>query len=653
MDGGTTGGLIGEAHARRHVILGTAGHIDHGKTSLIRALTGTDTDRLPEERRRGMTIELGFAELTIDDVCFGIVDVPGHERFVRTMVSGATGIDLALLVVAADDSVMPQTIEHAEILSLLGVDRGVVAVTKIDTVERDMVELVVEDVRELLAGTPLNDAPIHPVSSVTGEGVEALSRALVASAHEAAPAPAPGGGPFRMTVDRVFTVQGRGTVVTGSALHGTVRTGDTLNVWPADVTCRVRDLQAHGRSHEELGRGQRCALNLSGVDKEHLERGAELATPGFLTPSRLIDVRLECLGSYTKVLKSSSVVRLEIGTAEAPARVVLLDQKGLAPGESSYAQLRSGTAFTSTYGQRFIIRDENATRTIGGGAVLRPVARRRRGGAEQEQAALTALESGDRLERLEQVLRAHGFQMPTALTLSAQAGVEPEDVPALLERLEAAGRLGSVSGTEVKAVPSAIEDLTRRLFRWLERYHVKHPERPGRAEDAVVGWLERLARREVAKPLVDDLVRRKQLKRLGRFICLPSFAPQLSGADEKLLAWMVTTLRERGFQPPTLEEFAKQASVEKKRVERLATLAVALGDVIRVDGQIYLHAEADRSMRLTVAELVRETGGVTVSEVREALDSSRKYVVPFMEYLDRVGYTRRVDDRRVLVSPSE
>jgi len=637
--------------ARRHFILGTAGHIDHGKTSLIRALTGTDTDRLPEEQRRGMTIELGFAELVLGDVCFGIVDVPGHERFVRTMVAGATGVDLALLVVAADDSVMPQTVEHVDILNLLGVRHGLVAVTKIDAVDEDMVALVIEDVAELLSSTSLKGAPIIPVSSVTNEGVDALAKTLVAAAD--AVEARSRSGPFRMTVDRVFTVQGRGTVVTGSALHGSVRTGDTLHVWPADETCRVRDLQAHGASHELLGRGQRCAINLSGIDKEQLERGAELATPGYLTPSRLVDVRLSSLRSNGKALKSSSVVRLEIGTAEVPARVVLLEKKELAPGESAYAQLRSGTALTSAYGQRFIIRDENATHTIGGGVVLRPVARRRRRDSEQERLSLEALESDDPAARMEQVLRSHGFRTPPELTLSAQAGVEPEDVPGVLAALEAAGRLAKIPGTDVRAVPSAVEDIKRRLFRWLERFHVKNPDSPGRAEDAVVGWLERLTRREIAKPLVDELVRAKELKRLGQFVCLPSFAPQLSGADEKLMARLVATLRDAGFQPPTLEEFAKNAGVERKRVERLATLAVAIGDLTRVEAKIFLHAEMDRVLRAKVAELVRQTGGVTVGEVREALDSSRKYVVPFMEYLDRVGYTRRVDDRRVLAAPAE
>lgn len=634
------------ANAGRHFILGTAGHIDHGKTSLVRALTGTNTDRLPEERRRGMTIELGFAELMVDDVCFGVVDVPGHERFVRTMVSGATGIDVGLLVVAADDSVMPQTVEHVEILHLLGVRHGVIAITKTDVVDAEMVDLVSEDVRDLLSGTALQGAAVCPVSSVTGAGLAALRQALRAAADRVTPPPST--GPFRMTVDRVFTVPGRGAVVTGSSQRGQVTSGDTLHVWPADVSCRVRDLQAHGRSHTSLSRGQRCAINVSGVDRHLLERGAELTTPGYLEPSRMLDVKLECLPSYGKPLKSTSIVRLEIGTSEVPVRVVWLGRKALGAGESDYAQLRGGSGITSSYGQRFIVRDENATRTIGGGVVLRPVGRRRRRSPDEERALLNVLETGQPVDRLEQVLRAAGFHPPSDLQLCCRAGVEPDELPALLGALKASGRWGPVCGTEVCAVPGAVEDLTERLLRWLHRFHGKHPDGPGRLTDSVVGWLERLARREIAKPLVDDLVKSQRLKRLGRFVCLPSFAPQLSAADERILASIVERLRTAGLQPPSVEMLATESSTDRKRIERLGTLAVALGDLVRIDSTTYLHADAERRLRETVGRQIEASGGISVSEVREALGSTRKFVVPLLEYLDRVGYTRRVGDQRVL-----
>ncbi|MHC4698548.1 MAG: selenocysteine-specific translation elongation factor [Planctomycetota bacterium] len=637
---GATGG------GTKHYILGTAGHIDHGKTRLVKALTGTDTDRLPEERRRGMTIELGFAELTIGDVRFGVVDVPGHERFVRTMVAGATGMDLALIVVAADDSVMPQTAEHIEILHLLGVSQAVVAITKIDTVEPDMVDLVTEEVQSLLAGSPLEDATVCPVSSTTGAGIDALSSAILDVAQgieEQSVQP-----PFRMAVDRVFTVKGRGTVVTGSVLRGAVNAGDALEVWPHGDTCRVRDLQTHGTTGESLARGQRAAINLSGVDRDQLQRGCELASPGYLQPSRMVDVRLQCLSSCERPLKSTSIVRLGIGTVEVRARVVLYEGGQLEPGASGLAQLRSGEAITATYGQRFIMRDETATRTIGGGIVLRPVARRRRRDLETELEVLRILGTGNAQDRVEQVLRVAGFVRPSDLRICARAGVELGDLPEIFEQLSSDKRWVPIAGTDLNVVPAAVDDLKRRFVSWLERYHLSHADEPGRHVDAVLGWIGRMTSPSLARPLLDRLIQDKAVKLLGSFACLPAFAPALTGADEKLMAAMLDEIRRCGFQPPTLEGLSVAAQADRKRWQRLATLAVALGELVQIGGKLYLHADVERQLCAKVSELIQRQGSVTVAEVREELRSSRKFVVPFLEYLDRVGFTKRIEDRRVL-----
>ncbi|MFQ5414079.1 MAG: selenocysteine-specific translation elongation factor [Phycisphaerae bacterium] len=630
----------------RYCILGTAGHIDHGKTALVRALTGTDTDRLPEERRRGMTIELGFAGMTIGDTEFGIVDVPGHERFVRTMVAGATGIGVALIVVAADDSVMPQTIEHVDILRLLGVRRAVVAVTKIDVVEPDMLDLVVDDVRALLDKTPLAAAAICPVSSLTGQGIDPLKQAIVTAAQDVTNAPLD--RPFRMAIDRVFTVRGRGTIVTGSALRGAVAAGDTLEVLPGGGSCRVRDLQAHGVTRDVLRTGQRAALNISGMSKDALARGAELATPGYLKPSRLLDVRLHCLPSHPRPLKSARVVRLGIGTVEVPVRVVLLDTTALEPGASAYAQLRSGEPVTAAYGQRFILRNENATTTIGGGVVLRPVAKRRRAAPDAERHALAKLETGDAADRVEQVLRAAGLDRPDDLRICAEAGVELDDVPVVLQQLEADRRWTAIADTGVHAVPAVVDDIIQRVTRWLKRYHASHPDEPGRHQDAVFGRLERLTGRTVARPLFDRMIRDNTVKRLGRYICLPAFAPALSQADERLLAAIIGEIRDGHFTPPAVDALRAAAQVDRRRLDRLVKLAVALGELIRIDAKLYLHSETETSLRDTVAGLVRNGDGVTVAQVREAIGSSRKFVVPFLEHLDRAGFTKRVGDTRVL-----
>lgn len=631
----------------RHFILGTAGHIDHGKTSLVRALTGTDTDRLPEERRRGMTIELGFAGMTIGDTQFGVVDVPGHERFVRTMVAGATGIDMAILVVAADDSVMPQTIEHIQILDLLGVRRAVVALTKIDVVDKSLVELVAEELGELLSATSLAGAPICPVSSLTGEGLDYLKETILRISQDipvVAPAP-----PFRMAVDRVFIVQGRGTVVTGSVLRGVVHSGDALEVWPGGKTCRVRDLQSHGSAGSELARGQRAALNLGGVDREEVERGAELATPGYLTPSKILDVQVRTLSSGAHAIRSSSRVRLEMGTREIPVRIILHESKELGPGEAAYAQLRAGEPLTSVYGQRFILRDESATRTVGGGVVLRPIGIRKRGHEQADIDALKRLETGTPSQRVLEVLRISGFSEPSELQICAQGGIELQDILPIIQELRSSRQYVQVPGATSYVVPATLDDLGLRLKSWLERHHRAHPELPGRPVEAVVGWLERVAKnRALGRPLLEYYQSTKTIKLVGRFVCLPAFAPEISPADEKLLSALVAQINAGGFQPPTPAEFAQQQAVDRKRLQRLLVLAVAHGDLVNIDGSIYLHHEREKELRRIVAELVSREKGVTVAQIRAALQSSRKFVVPFVEYLDRAGFTTRNGDLRVL-----
>jgi selenocysteine-specific elongation factor len=633
--------------ASRHFILGTAGHIDHGKTSLVKALTGTDTDRLPEEKRRGMTIELGFAELAIGPLRFGVVDVPGHEKFVRTMVAGATGIDVALLVVAADDSVMPQTIEHVAILGLLGVPRMVVALTKVDMVEPDMAELAAAEVEDLLAATPFAASRVCPVSSITGHGLDDLREAIAAAAGAIA-AP-PRDRPFRMCVDRVFTLAGRGTVVTGSVLRGRVEAGETLDVFPGGFSCRVRDLQSHGIEQTIVAGGQRAAINLGGIDRDQVDRGSELATPGYLAPSRMLDVSLQALASADRPLKSTAVVHLCMGTTEAPVRVVLIDRPELAAGESAYAQLRCGRFLTAAYGQRFILRDASATRTLGGGVVLRPVARRRRWPVDRELAALGRVERGTPEDRLEDLLTLTGFQPPTDLQVCARAGIEPGDVAAVRQRLREADRLVSLPGGDAEVVPAVVETLLGRVTAWLATFHAKHPDAPGRPVEALLGHLERAAGRPAVRGLLDRWVASKRIGVLGNFVALPQFAPKLSAAEDKALAAMIEQIRAGGLKPPGLAELVLPAKIEAKRLDRLALLAVALGELVRIDSSIYLHADADRRLRETVAALIREQGPVSVSQAREALDSSRKFAVPFMEYLDRVGFTRRVGDKRELV----
>ncbi len=634
----------------RSLIIGTAGHIDHGKTSLIKALTGTDTDRLPEEKRRGLTIELGFAHLEVGPFHFGVVDVPGHEKFVRTMVAGATGIDVALLVVAADDSVMPQTVEHVEILDLLGVDRGVVAITKCDMVDEEMPDLVAEEVAELLATTTLSGVSIVPVSSTTGMGLNHLRDAVITSAKEAVSRD--DSGPFRLAIDRVFTVQGRGTVVTGSVLQGRIEEGDTLELWPQGQTCRVRAIQSHNESQQTVHGGQRAAVNLSGVDRDSIERGCELATPGCVHPTHLLDVRLRCLRAAPRPVKSRSRVRLCLGTRELIARVVTPTGQALSAGDEGYAQFRLSEPVTAVYGQRFIVRDESATRTVGGGIVLRANSKRRRIRGPDGQASLERLDGGSPDERVEEVLRFAGFSRPDDLVVAGEAGVAAGEVSAALEQLRKSKRLITVEvggRDRVEVVAATVDALADRAVRWLERYHNAHADEPGVQLDAFVGYLDRKSKKGLGRPLLDRMVKAKQVRLQGRYVCHPAYAPALSAQDERFLAAIVDEFDKSGFRPPAATALEVGKQINRQRIDRLLKIAVSTQQLVEVDGKsLYLHsAWADR-LRDCVRGIIEGGREASVSEIRQELDSSRKYVVPFVEYLDRIGFTRREGDRRVL-----
>lgn len=630
----------------RYLILGTAGHIDHGKTALVEALTGTNTDRLPEEKSRGMTIELGFAELAIGPVHFGVVDVPGHERFVRTMVSGATAVDVALLVVAADDSVMPQTVEHVEILSLLGVEHGVVAVTKTDAVDADLVGLVTEEVRELLRDTSLRDAPIIPVSSVARTGIDALRQALADVAGRVRVRVSD--SPFRMAVDRVFTIQGRGTVVTGSVLRGRVAVGATLQLWPSGESCKVRSLQSHGRPADEVCRGQRAALNLIGVDRAAVERGSELATPGYLETARVLDAKLHCLASCRKSIRSLSRARLCTGTRETLVRVVPLSGNHIKPGETTYVQFRSSEPLIATYKQQFIVRDEVASRTIAGGVVLRCPARRWTADRDSVRASLDVLDSGDDAARVDEVLRFAGFEPVTDLRVCAAAGVEIDHLPEVYDQLDAGNRRIRPDQSQRRVSAAAVEDLSARAVRRLERFHQANPDEPGYPADPFLGWLDRKSAKGLGRALFDRLAGDGRVKTIGQYVCLPAFAPAMSAQDERVLGEMIDEYYAAAFQPPKLGELRIARQATPQRLQRLVKIAESTGQLVRVHDDFLLDGRREQELRDIVRGLMVGGRGVTVAQIRERLNSSRKYVVPFVEYLDRIHFTRRDGDLRVL-----
>ncbi|HYH68385.1 MAG TPA: selenocysteine-specific translation elongation factor [Urbifossiella sp.] len=634
----------------RHLILGTAGHIDHGKTTLVRALTGTDCDRLPEEKARGITIDIGFARLALGDLKLGVVDVPGHERFVKNMLAGATGIDLALLVVAADDSVMPQTREHLDILHLLGVRHGVVAVTKADLVDDTTREVVGLEVRELLRGTGLEDAAVVPVSAQTGDGIDALRDALRAAAGRVAGAT---DGPFRMPIDRAFVVQGHGTVVTGSVLAGRLTVGDELDWHTGDGTVervRARGLNHHGAAVAGVGRGQRAAVNLAGVPHDRVRRGQELAAAGAVVPSTVLTVRLRAARGAPRALKHRLPVRVHVGTAEVMGAVSLLDADRVEPGGAAMAQLFLAEPVTAAWGQPFVVRDSSAEHTLGGGTVLQPTARKLRRRHLDALVNVERLESSDPADRLVAAAWFAGSSGLDPHDLPRAAGIPAADVSAVTSRVAAAGGLVEMSlppGRRVVLAAERVAELETTALRALAALHAEFPLHTSHDRQKLAAVLHAAADEPVVQAVIDRLLGAKQFVGDGRRVARADFKPKLSANQRKLKERIVAAHAAAGFTPPEPKEFAGGHAAA---LADIFDVAVAEGELVKLAADLYLHAAAEAELRAKVTALLTATPGATVAAIRDALGTTRKYAVPICEYLDRIGLTRRAGDTRVLAA---
>lgn len=638
------------------LILGTAGHIDHGKTSLIHAMTGVDCDRLPEEQERGITIELGFAQLMLGDYRLGIVDVPGHERFVRNMLAGATGMDVVLLVVAADDSVKPQTREHLEILKLLNFETGVIAVTKCDLAESDWIDLVEEEIRELVAGTALADAPIVRTSAETREGTERLRDELAVAAEQAAQSQRMRliDAPFRMAIDRSFTVAGYGTVVTGSVNSGRTKVGDELAIEPGGLRVRVRGVQNHTRVVDEVHRGQRAAVNLTGIRHDEIRRGQELASPGHLVPSRILTVSLSLLDAAPRPLKNRSRVRVHVGTAELLGRVLLLDRDKLEPGEDAPAQLLLNEPAVSIWGQPFVVRSESPVTTIGGGCALDPNAQRLRRNDPQALALLSDLEAPDPIRRASAALYFAGAHDWKAMDLSRTAGIE--NTEQVREELVANGDLREIAVSPTRTVRLHrlfLEQLGERVESSLRKLHENNPLRSSFERNQLANRFRYLGDSALFNTILDDLRRAKRVQLSEHGVALVGQGPKLSQNERKLLVELIETFRKSGIESPTVKQCQQQAAKNQQAVPQLIALAVADGDLVEVASGYHIHTEVDRELKENLHERLADGSGATLSEIRELLNTTRKYAVPYCEYLDRTGFTKRDGDLRYLAKGEE
>jgi selenocysteine-specific elongation factor len=638
-------------HART-LILGTAGHIDHGKTTLLRALTGIDCDRLPEEKQRGITIDIGFAHLDLGPFQLGIVDVPGHERFIKNMLAGAVGIDIALLVVAADDSVMPQTREHLAILRLLGVRHGVVVITKCDRVESTWLDLVEEDVRSLVAGTFLECSPVVRTavsSDGSASGTEELRAAIRSVCEQVTESTQ--SDLFRMPVDRAFGVQGLGTVVTGTVWSGQLKVGDEIEWLPDKKKVTVRGLENHGAQTDVVARGQRAAINLSGAHLSEIMRGHELATIDYMLPTKVLTVELELLSDSPWPIKHRSRQRLYVGTQEVMVTVALLQDSPIAPGQRGLAQLHCAKPVVAIAGQPFVIRAESPLLTIGGGRVLLPGAPRvtKRQTARIEQ--LGALRGADEAQRAAIAIYMIGLQPWSEMDLCRDAGIDLERARRLILEFVASGMVVELAvkpRTTLLVHHEVLQEAEQRIVSILAQLHAQSPLRPSVPRDQIVLNCRSWHDAHVTDALVDRFVGSGVLRSDQHRVALASFAPQLTAAQERLRKQLLAAWQEAALKPPEPSELRQLLSSDESEFRQIIDLCTAQGELVHLGGELFLHQEVEATMRYRLQTELANGKGLTVSEIRDLLATSRKFAVPICEYLDRIGFTRREGDLRLL-----
>ena len=632
----------------KHVIIGTAGHVDHGKTLLIKALTGIDTDRLAEEKKRGITIELGFAHLDWPDgTQAGIVDVPGHEKFIKNMLAGAGGIDLAMLVIAADDGVMPQTVEHLDILTLLGIKDGLIVITKSDLVDADWLDMVREEISKRVKGTFLEGKPIHAVSAHTGEGIPELKemlRTLVQQAEEKSLRV-----PFRLPIDRVFTVEGFGTVVTGTLIEGAIHEDEAAELVPSGLSTRIRNLQVHGKKVDTAYAGQRVALNLAGLKKTDIQRGDSVVKPGSVRISRMLDVRLQNLKHSGRVILNDSQVHLFHGSAVRLAKVVLFGREELKPGESCHAQLRLTEPIASKNGDRFVIRFFSPMETIGGGVILDDQPRRHKRSDEKIPEMLRIKESGSREELTVQFLADFGAKLPTAAQLMAKLQREEADIEGELQQLCNLGRVAeALPGRYIAA--SVSEKLWNECRELMEQYHRQNPLHTGIRSAELRQKLFKGMEQSRANALLGVFYREGRLRKCGDRYALPDFEIVLTKRQKNIRERLLKTYREAGVETPFTEDVMQSYTVnEQVDARQVLESLVSSEDLVMLIPQICLHRDTYAMICQVAKEHFEQNETLTLAQLRDLLHTSRKYSQAIIEYFDKVRITRKDGDVHYLL----
>ncbi len=638
----------------REIVLGTAGHVDHGKTSFIRALTGFDTDRLKEEKKRGITIELGFAYLDLP--CghrIGIVDVPGHERFVKTMVSGISGIDILAFIVAADEGIMPQTIEHFEICRLMGVQQGIVVVTKKDMVEPEWLEMVNDEIEEFCTGSFLEGAPIINVSSTTGEGIELVRDALdkivkVFSFHEVF-------GPFRLSVDRIFAMKGFGSVVTGTSISGRTSVGDELRIYPTEKIAKIRGIQVHSQAVAEVEAGHRTAINLQGVDVVDIERGMVLAPAGTLMPSYMLDCQVLYLASNAKPMKHRARVRVHLGTAEIIGRVSLLDRDELQPGDEAVIQLLLEEKATIWPGDRYVIRSYSPVATIGGGMVLGNVSPRKRKrlsdkDRQYNQVILHTLQHGTVEDKALFFLKESRELGLTADELAIRLGLFGKHLKKALNDPISTKKIVVVdSATQRYVVVEIAEKIKTMLVDHLVAYHQKNPLQSGLAKEELRTSLGRKVDLKVFNYCINDLLKKSVIVQEESAVRMAEHQVALKADEEQLRKDLRQWYGEKGLSTPTIKETMEQfAEYPERLLKDVIDLQLRDGTLLKISESLYYEKAIIEPLIGSVMAYMEKNGEIDAPAFKELTGLTRKFSIPILEYLDRIKVTMRIGDKRIL-----
>ncbi|HEX7721408.1 MAG TPA: selenocysteine-specific translation elongation factor [Pyrinomonadaceae bacterium] len=635
----------------KSIIVGTAGHIDHGKTALVRALTGIDADRLPEEKRRGITIDIGFADLDLGEVRIGFVDVPGHERFVKNMLAGAHGIDVVALVIAADESVMPQTREHFDICRLLGVGKGLIVLTKKDLADEELLQLARAEAEDLVKGSFLEGAPVIAVSSRTGEGIDELKNALSDIGLQT---PARSDDFIaRLPIDRAFTIKGFGAVVTGTLIAGEISEGDELELMPARAQVRVRGVQVHGAAIKQASAGQRTAINLGGIDAASIERGMLLATPDRLRPTQIVDASVQLLDVAPRALRSRQRVRVHPGAAEILARVRVLETIGeISPGKQGLVQLRFESPVVAVLGDRFIVRAYSPQVTIGGGTILDPFAVKHRAkDLAAIRARLEILAKGDRAAGLAQFVISAGVAGASREDIAARTAWREAVIDAALAEAKVNGAVMNVDRRFLSS--AAFDDVNRQIAAEVAAHHQREPLSRGLSKEIVRERFFAGASAETFRAMMAELEKRRSFVVEKEIVRLPEHTRQLSDEDARVQDSLEKMFRDAGLSAPNLADAFTKAGLKASdpRGRKILQLLIDSGALVKVHGEMFFHKSALEELvkKLRAHAQQKTDRAIDVGAFKDLAGISRKYAIPLLEYLDRQRVTRREGERRVIL----